>query len=257
MKQTDELNFEGFFQIDAVDANGNIIDTYQDTNMIMDSARTSMSEIFANLASNTFIEGFSLGTMGHVGTDILHAKVAADGFTSVRDRMFCESGSTLASPTAINDLLTVINQGDLLYINGTVPGLYAYLGANATSYTVSQADVSNTAIWEFVGTTIPYKYDINFTVPGTNVDQIVGDPATGITETDVGSGTTVTVLRSGTSLEFNFSIPAAAAISQHTTYSVFTEASLRCNGRIFSMKTFKSKLKDATISLNITWKITF
>ena len=253
----DNMDFNGYFKIDAIDNDGNIVDSYEDKNMIMTDARTSMSEIFANLPTSTFIERFSLGTMGHVGTDVLSPKIDTDGFTNVRDRMFSESGSTAGSPTQINDILPVVNLGDVYYINATVPGFYSYLGANTTNYTVVQADVDNVAVWESLGTTAPYTYDVNFTIPGTAVDLVNGDPATGITETDAGAGTTVNVLRTGTSLELTFNIPTAAANSQNTTYSSFTEASLQCNGRIFSLKTFKVKLKDATISLRITWRITF
>ena len=47
----DTVKFKGHFQIQAIDAfNGMaVIDEWSDSNMIMESARTSMSEIFAML----------------------------------------------------------------------------------------------------------------------------------------------------------------------------------------------------------------
>jgi len=257
----DSYKFSGHFKIESVDKNNNIIDVYEDDNMIMTNASTSMSLMFSNL-TNTFVNHFALGTMGHVQPNILVPKLAADGLTNTRDRMFSTSANHSANATAINSVIPVLNQNDVFYIavsNPAIPGYYRYLGASVTNYTVLDINVTDINQWENLGTVAPYTYNITFNVPGTNVDQIVGDSALNIVEDNVGAGSTVTVLQSGTSTTFNFSIPTVAANAQTvaTQTSVFTEAALYANGSIFSLKTFKAKIKDATVAFNVSWTITF
>jgi hypothetical protein len=84
-----------------------------------------------------------------------------------------------------------------------------------------------------------------------------GTEASAIDEDDVDSGSTVKVLQTDTSVVFTIDIATAAGNSQNDTTSVFTEAALYANGRIFSMKTFKAKVKDSTVLLRIVWTITF
>jgi len=249
----------GHFKIEAIKDN-KVIDVYADENMIMDNASVTMSELFANLNSSTFINGIRFGTMGHVGTNILQAKLPANGLIKARDRLFCESGSTPNQPTNVGTVLSVLNTNDIFYVNTTLladAGYYRYMGATTTNYPVTDTSVLTTTIWEPLGTTAPYIYHISFTVPGTTLDQVSGDYATNVVEDTTGAGSSVRVLQAGTSVSFIVDIATAGANSQFTNYSVFTEAALYANGRIFALKTFKSKIKDSTISFRVTWKITF
>jgi len=258
----DMISFQGHFKIESLDSQKNILDVYEDNNMIMVDARTTMSELFANLATNTFINRFALGTMGHVETNQLAPKTEVEGYYNTRDRMFCESGSTPGAPVSAttNDVIPVLRLNDVYYIEATVPtnnGYYRYLHPDTTNYTLSDALILDPLEWESLGATAPYLYNITFDLPGTNIDQVNGDTALNIVEDDAGSGSTVTVYQSGTSVTFYFEVVPAAANLQDLTTSVFTEAALYSNGRIFSLKTFKSKIKDSTVSLRITWTITF
>jgi len=249
----------GHFKIEAVKDN-KVIDVYADENMIMDNASVTMSELFANLNSSTFINEIRFGTMGHVGTNILQPKLPADGLIKARDRLFCESGSTAAQPTNINTNLTVLNTNDIFYVNTTVlanAGYYRYMGLTTTNYTVTDAEVLNVTVWEPLGTTTPYIYHISFTIPGTALDLTNGDLATNIQEDTTSAGSSVRILQTGTSVSFIVDVSTSGGNSQFLNYSVFTEAALYANGRIFALKTFKSKIKDTTISLRVTWKITF
>lgn len=255
----DNITFKGHFQIQALDAQNNmtILDEYVDDNMIMESARTTMSELFANLSSSTFINNFRIGTLGHVGDSIITPKGKDDGFVKERDRMFSEA------PTAqvhVNTFIANVRKNDIFYViptNTVNQGYYRYLGTTTTNYQITDALIANTAVWEKIGTVAPYVYNINFTLPKSNIDQ-TGTAALNLTETDTGSGSTVKVLQSGTSVTFTIDIATAAANLQNGgPSSVFTEAALYANSRIFAMKTFKAKVKDSTVLLRIIWTITF
>lgn len=254
----DTVKFKGHFQIQAIDAfNGMaVIDEWSDSNMIMESARTSMSEIFANLNTSTWINKITLGTSGHVGDSILIPKGKDNGFVKERTRLFSES---LPGNVNVGDTLAVIRKNDLMYINTTnseAQGYYRFISGDVYNYVVNDIVIADTSYWEFVGTVAPYTYDINFTLPGTN-STVGGTVATGISEDDSGSGSTVKVLQSSTSVTFTIDIATAAANGQNENTSIFTEAALYANERIFAMKTFKAKVKDSTVLLRIVWTITF
>lgn len=252
----DKLNFKGHFRIQAIDQNNNVVDEWADDNMIMESARTTMSELFANLQSSTFINKITLGTMGHVGNSILVPKGKDDGFVKERTRLFSE---TPISNVIIGQTLPIIRKNDVMYIDATdndKKGYYRFLSADVENYTINNIVIVDTVVWEFLGTTKPYTYSINFTLPTTN-DNIDGTTATAISEDDLNSGSTVKILQTDTSVVFTTDIATEAGNGQNETTSIFTEAALYANNRIFAMKTFKAKVKDSTVLLRIVWTITF
>jgi hypothetical protein len=252
----DTLNFKGHFKIQAIDQNNNVVDEWMDDNMIMESARTTMSELFANLQDSTFINKVTIGTMGHVGNSILVPKGKDDGFVKERTRLFSE---VPINPVSIGQTLPIVRKNDAMYIDATdndKKGYYRFLAADVENYVVNNVVITDTSTWEFLGTTKPYSYSIGFSLPGTNATP-GGTTATSITEDDNGSGSTVKVQQSNTSVIFTFDIATAAANGQNETTSVFTEAALYANSRIFAMKTFKAKVKDSTVLLRIVWTITF
>lgn len=250
----DNINFKGHFKIQSIDQHNNVVDEWSDDNMIMETARTTMSELFANLASSTFINNFRIGTLGHIGDSIVSPKGKDDGFVKERDRMFSEPGST---QIALNTFIANVRKNDIFFILASTPGYYRWVGSNVSNYQVTSADVANTAKWVFMGTSLPYVYNISFTLPGTNVDA-GGTTTLNLVETDAGSGSTVKVLQSGTSVTFTIDIATAAAnLQDGGPSSIFTEAALYANNRIFAMKTFKAKVKDSTVLLRIVWTITF
>lgn len=252
----DNINFKGNFKIQCIDENNIIIDEWEDNNMIMETARISMSEIFANLNSNTFINVFKIGTMGHIGDSILIPKSIDDGFTKERDRLFSEVYET---DIEIGDTISILRKNDVFFINATNPeliGYYRYLNNNTTNYLINDGIIAITSEWEFLGEDPPYFYTINFQLPMTNSDES-GTLANNIIEDDATSGSSIRVLQNGSSVTFTIDIATAAANKQTETTSVFTEAALYANSRIFAMKTFKAKVKDSTVLLRIVWTITF
>lgn len=240
---------KGHFSIQTIDKNNNIVDEWSETNMIMENARYSMSEIFSNLTNNTFINKIKLGTLGHIGDSIVSPKLAEQGFVKERDRLFCESVSYL-----LNDTIPILRKNDCFYLSN-YQKYYIYLGEDYTNFLLSENAIANTNIFmELSG--LPYSYDISFNLPRTNIEE-GGTLAENIIETDSGSDSVVRVLQSGTAVTFTFDFSIDAANTQYGTYSVFTEAALYANERIFAMKTFKAKIKDATVLLRIVWTISF
>lgn len=108
----DDLKIQGIFSIYSIDKNGNVIDKYEEKNLIMDRARQNMAQLIGNVTSGTSlgqpINKFVIGTLGHVGTDILNYKrVGENEFTSARTKLFSEENSS-----ALNYLIEFSVAGD-------------------------------------------------------------------------------------------------------------------------------------------------
>jgi len=93
----DKIDFYGVFSVKAYDAAGNIVDEYTEKNLIMDEARKNMAQLIGGVTTAGDIQGskidkFVIGTLGHVGTDILdYKKVGENGFDSTRTALFSEA----------------------------------------------------------------------------------------------------------------------------------------------------------------------
>lgn len=248
----DNIDFKGHFTIQAIDKDGCVIDQWEDDNMIMADARITMSELFSNLNTSTFINKITIGTMGHVGDSILIPKGKDDGFVKERARLF-----STATSTANNVVLDIVRKNDIFLVDPYgIATYYRYIGSDVESYSINDTVLSDTELWENLGTTEPYTYSINFTISGDNSNPD-GNIADAISESDPGSGSEVKVLQKDTSVTFTADFATAAANEQNENTSVFTEAALYANDRIFAMKTFKAKVKDSTVLLRIIWTITF
>lgn len=102
MHLKDKIDFYGEFAIKSFDANDNVIDFYEDKNLIMNLARKNMAELVAgvNTAGTYFgspINRFVLGTSGYIGTDILNniqvgeTDVTIGTFDATRTQLFSEA----------------------------------------------------------------------------------------------------------------------------------------------------------------------
>jgi hypothetical protein len=66
---------EGHFKIEQLDKSGNVIDTFEDKNMIMKQSRRTVAHSTAgHTAYDTYINKFVLGTKGHVQGNILEPR---------------------------------------------------------------------------------------------------------------------------------------------------------------------------------------
>ena len=78
----------GHITVECINKGGEVIDRFENKNLIMDSARVAMAGIAAGVSTATPINAFSIGTEGHVTGDFLTPKQEVDGFVSSRTNLF-------------------------------------------------------------------------------------------------------------------------------------------------------------------------
>lgn len=249
------INFKGYFKIQMLDKNNCVLDEYEDKNLIMETARQSMSEIFSSINQSS-ISKVVLGTLGHNG-DIVIPKEEEDGFNKNRTRLFSEY-------ITITDIVTSLKKNDCVkYIgegsgnNGTTNNYYVYLGPDI-NITIAGTNFNDTNIWENLGAQAPYTYSLQFDLPKINnhqCDNLKEYEYQDVPALPTNLGSSVSVSQINTSTTFTIDIPVDVA--NYTGIAPFTEAALYANERIFSMKTFRVKLKDSTAQLRLIWTISF
>jgi hypothetical protein len=250
MNINDNVKFKGYFSIEQIDKDGKVLDKYEDKNMIMEFARESMAELFSMFNTNTGINKIVFGTRGHLESDIITPKTASEGFVKDRDRLFSEY-------IEFGDLDTIkVIKGDVIKYtgnnatNGVTNNYYEYTQENPLS-DIQTVDVDfSDGSWVDLGVTEPYTYPIEFTLPYTN-------DSYAIVNNEPDSGSEVYMSQEGSEVTFVFNMSPTAGNSQDNGTSIFTEAAMYANGRIFSMKTFRAKVKNETVVLRIIWKIIF
>jgi hypothetical protein len=266
----DYINFTGHFKIEAVNIHTGVIVEEENKNLIMDSARASMAKIFSNLTYSPlpFINRIVVGTRGHqydtspynIETNITTEKTSVQGYVKERDRLFSEFVTVTSGVT----VLAVLNKGDVIF-NDTVDGsaaigYYEYTGTSTTAYSVTESELTGSD-WFFIHASVtPYAVFANFTMPGTTSSG--GDFSTITDENDSNSsgstGMTVKVEQNSSSVTFYIVLPSDVGNDQFTSSSIFTEAALYAGDtEIFSLKTFKAKVKDSSVEFRITWTIEF
>lgn len=93
MEFNDNINrIKGKFSLLLVDENNNIVDKYEDNNLIVDTSKLQMAQILGKLTTNTHINNIRLGNQG-VKPGTLTPKDYTDGFTPARTKLFTEDGS--------------------------------------------------------------------------------------------------------------------------------------------------------------------
>jgi len=171
----DKIDFYGHFSIKQLDIAGNVLDYYEDKNLIMDTARTNMAEIIGGMTTAGIpINQFRIGTSGHVSTNILDAQ---------------EVGETDATKTGGNQIFDTTKTGlfseiETAAINYRIPFDAAAVGADVTvsgtgtryeaGTAVGSAETSNTIQRVVAGATVTYTITIipangNAAVPTTPV----------------------------------------------------------------------------------------
>ena len=265
MQENAPKTFEGYFKIECI-KDGKVIDSFEDHNAIMHSARRSMAEIFLNRANDDkqFANRFVLGTEGGTSTEYI-PKTEAMGFSKDKpsQRIYAEDGfiQVVEGSRTLNKFC-VIQYKDKWY---------RYLG-ETESVAINDDTVRNTDI--FVNVSKPYWYEITFDYSDKTKYVIGMDSNNVATGNSLLNRCSVTVslptdgktdILEQSICQFVFYIPKGEANGQHTpsdtgyssNISLFTEAGLYVNGRLFSMKTFPAKVKDDTTEVQITWRIIF
>lgn len=95
----------GHIIVEALDANNNILDRYEEHNLIMDKARTSISRLACGITGSLSkpINKFVLGTEGHKSGDYLTPKTSTEGFISSRTMLFSEDSVSYEYPIAFTN----------------------------------------------------------------------------------------------------------------------------------------------------------
>ncbi len=236
--------FKGHFTIQSIDKDGKILDEYIDDNLIVTSARLSIAELFAGLtvpSANKLV----IGTSGD-GINVSTPKSISEGLVQERTRLFSESidiGDGETHDILLNDLIRYTGSTSS---NGTLNSYYRYTGTPLTGATTASLDFA--VDWTDVGVTAEYNYPITFDLPGTASGNM-----TNISENDFGSTASISQVDRDVTFTFNVGIRAG----NDSGTAQITEAGLYANSRLFSIKTFSTKPKDATVILRIIWKISF
>ena len=178
---------EGYFKIETIDKNGNVIDSFEKKNLIMDNARRTFAKYVAGISGTNIINKLVLGTEGHIAGDILAPKSEINGFISSREMLFSEE-----------------------------------TGVQGQNFEV-----------------------LTFNPSGVNGDTVVCNDGFSTVKTTVFD----------TQVTYEIEIHNTACNGDGTV--IFTECAFYTGNDIFSMRTFKGKIKDDSVSLRITWKILF
>lgn len=250
--------YEGHFKIECLDKNNNIIDSFEDHNMIVLSARRSMAELFFNLEGAKFAHKLVLGTCGSK-SEIFKGKDETDGFVKERTHLFSEVQDTIF---AQGTLFEEIMKGDIIKVQDddiTKFNYWQYNGENVKNFVVDNISLNDyfTKL-EYA----PYTYTINFKLPQR--DTVGSENCAVADRTSNAANDTVQVQLKDTSVIFTFYVDVNNGNEQEhndsefdNPTSLFNEAGLYVNDRLFSFKTFGSKVKDESVKLRIVWTITF
>ena len=195
----ENLKIRGHFKLECFDKSGNLIDKFEEHNLVVLGARKHFMKLIGGAYdSNKIINRFVLGTDGVVGEDSI-PKSEEDGLNPTLEDLFCKT--------------TDPNKRGILF------------------------------------------EEINFT-PSTN------DSYTQATNIQDGSNnnSVVNVIVDETSLEpsisYIFNIPTDA-FNGKNDYMKFNEAGLFAGDTLIAIRTFKTKAKDSSVSMKVTWSLIF
>lgn len=216
ISQFDKPN--GYMKIQAYDAQNSLIDTYEDCNLVMNTARNSMQLLQAGVTAGQNIQhpidAFRLGTQGvqAIGGVKDHGQPKVPGtaqgeYHPEMDGLFSQDDTT----------------GDYVFeaiFNSISGGLDETFGSSEEKIYFKDSEVT------------PYESS-GCTLKRTVIDRVITFEITVPMEAANPPGT------SGLSL------------------LEYSEQALYCGDRIFSMKTFPTKFKTGQVKLVITWSIIF
>ena len=240
---------EGHFHLDCLDKNDNVIDSFDDHNIIVTTARQSMAEIFFK-SDCKYAHKLVIGTRGCKEISNFRAKDELDGVVKERTRIFSETDGNIYSQ---GTTLEHVNKGDIFAIN-IGDGVYYYEADNSYEYlTLDEESLKNCKFTE----TAPYYYSLSFALNG--IDSGIYDNLCTSGNNDI-----VRAEQKDTSVIFYFYIDTENGNKQYNDKEIydipttlFNEAGLYVNDRLFAMRTFPSKIKDESVKLRIIWTITF
>jgi len=149
----EKINFKGHLKVEQLDINRNIISSWEDSNLIMDTARIDMAGLISNFSGSNPINKFVIGNNGHtpglgkVSENILFPKTSNEGFVSTRTQLFSED-NTIAPGLNYNYPITWAPP----------------VGANSTVIADDGVSTIATSIGGTYGTTTQYIFELPTTV---------------------------------------------------------------------------------------------
>lgn len=240
---------EGYFKIECLDKNNNIIDSFESKNLICIGARKSMAEVFFKSVNAKYAHRFVLGTQGNKDGLKFKAKTEEDGLVKERTHIFSETPNTTY---AYGTMLENVMKGDVYKASDGYVEKYFRSSITADTLVLTPDDTES---WVEVET--PYTYEVGFTLTG--MDSSMYDNLCNTGRNDI-----VKAEQKDTSVIFTFYIDTDNGNKQYIDSSdydvpttLFNEAGLYVNDRLFAMRTFPSKIKDESVKLRIIWTITF
>lgn len=138
MKDKIDNKIKGHFIVECLDKDKQIIDRFENHNLIMNNSRYSMSSLLCGLSTAKPINKFILGTEGHITGDYLTPKTEDEGFINTRTQLFSEETSGYVYP-----------------ISFTNPGT-----ATGNCPVVSEPDSGSVVTLAYSGTTLTYTIEI-------------------------------------------------------------------------------------------------
>lgn len=239
IEQYDTL--KGQFCVQCI-RDGKVIDEYVDHNYIMSSARRSMAELFVG-ANQRHITKLMLGTAGYINGNVYSPITEANGFSKERTKLYSES----LTEKSLGQVVTV-RTGELISVNGNT---YQSRIKGLKTYTLTETvlrdsfNLFDTPLYDYTVGVNSYNYSEYIANTNLATDSVNND-----VRLEYDNNNTVT---------YTFEISPSAGNEQYQNehYSLFNEACIYINNRIFCMKCFPAKLKDDSTSLKIIWKIIF
>ena len=129
---------KGNIIIECLDKYKNIIDRFEEKNLIMDTARIVVSSAVAGVSTTGSINKFIIGTEGKITGDYLTPKTEEQGFISSRTELFSEELGSFNYP--------ILFQG---------PGT-----ASGDCTIISESDTGSTVKLDHVGTDVTFTIEI-------------------------------------------------------------------------------------------------
>lgn len=275
MIDTVKSPIEGRFKVEVL-KDFEVIDSFEDHNTICINARRGMASIFSNI-----IEAFqkphacrlALGTCG-VTKNRFTPRVENKTYTRDLQHLFTEQ---YADDYITNYSLQTANVLTPYKIYRYNDNYYRYLNPdNADSYTINQALLSNTNVFE--KDYKPYLYTVPFDIFDKTfysadlgykmkVDRSKAQceafvNVVNTTDATDNDGNVISNFKS--TVQFVWVIPKNYANNQissseyDTQMTFFNEACLYVNDdQLFCYRAFPTKVKDSSTALRITWKIIF
>lgn len=275
MIDTVKSPIEGRFKVEVL-KDFEVIDSFEDHNTICINARRGMASIFSNI-----IESFqkphacrlALGTCG-VTKNRFTPRVENKTYTRDLQHLFTEQ---YADDYITNYSLQTANVLTPYKIYRYNDNYYRYLNPdNADSYTINQALLSNTNVFE--KDYKPYLYTVPFDIFDKTfysadlgykmkVDRSKAQceafvNVVNTTDATDNDGNVISNFKS--TVQFVWVIPKNYANNQissseyDTQMTFFNEACLYVNDdQLFCYRAFPTKVKDSSTALRITWKIIF